>query len=134
MDGESALIPDKTGVRSRLRACLEDCDAVSAHALMQRLRLDRETLSGCLDGLIARGDVEVLRPISRGQDGGHAPRRDDEFYRLVRETDNDYLWQQMAVPAAPKGWAASAGTERGVYRRELDDADEAMMLSDPVFA
>jgi hypothetical protein len=134
MDGTSVLTPEETGAHRRLMACLEEYDAVNADALMRRLRMDGDVVRGCLAGLVARGDVEILRPIGRGKEARRAPRRDDEFYRLVRETDNDYLWQQVAVPVAPTGEAENRGSERGVYRRNAADVEETITMGDRVFA
>lgn len=80
----------------RLYECLQQCEAVSVPALSRMLKQDGMVITQELKKLVSKGKVEVLRPVcSRaGAVRPHAPR---EHYRLIRDTDEAYLWEQEYV-------------------------------------
>jgi hypothetical protein len=56
-----------------------------------------------LDILIHAGIVEVLRPVPPAGSSGGRPdlNLDLEYYRWVRPTDQDYMWQNLLIPNTP---------------------------------
>ncbi len=75
-------------------------DALVAHVGLERKMVTRE-----LDALVQNGEVEVLRPVAlRGEHSGiFGSRSRWAHYRLCRETDRDYTWQQEVVVQIPAG-------------------------------
>ena len=81
-------------IRKLLRVCLERSEAMPLNGLVSYLGMDQESIDRELSRLVDQGEVEVLRPV--GSESNEDPvhcRRDYEFYRMVRETDRDYLWE-----------------------------------------
>jgi hypothetical protein len=68
-------------------------------ALVERVGADQRLVFRALDALVSSGEVEALRPISVARSGGARSRR--PHYRLRRETDDDYAWQQDVVVRIP---------------------------------
>ena len=62
---------------------------------------ERSAVRAELARLVKSGEVECIRPISAGS--GDESRRDgpNERYRLIRETDRAYLWEQEVVVRLP---------------------------------
>lgn len=79
---------DAASVRNRITACLRRSQAVSLDDLLESTGLSTDLLLRQLDRLEEGGYVKALRPVA--QQGG-AP---GTHYRLVRDSDHDYLWEQ----------------------------------------
>ena len=90
--------------RKLLLACLGTPELVPRNALMAYVGLDEDIVDRELAALAELGIVEALSPVSGGGDAREAWRRPDgTFYRMVRPTDRDYLWEQQLM--APRRWA-----------------------------
>jgi hypothetical protein len=79
-------------VRKLLRSCLDHSGAMTGAGLMSYVGLDRDTVQRELDRLIHSGEVEILRPVHAAS--GDSPH---EFYRKIRGTDRDFLWEQEVL-------------------------------------
>lgn len=90
-------------VRDRLRNCLHSFGAVTLSRLHERVGVDRAALYAALREMVQRGDVEVLVPLARQSDGDTVPEGSDDlfYYRLVRQTDKDYVWEKSLYGARP---------------------------------
>jgi hypothetical protein len=95
--------------RKLIRTCLSRCSAKNLTGLAEFLDMDADVLARNLDRMVQKGEVEVLRPIFETDafsDGGRRPLnadRDVQYYRLVKDTDHDYEWEQEVVVRLPPG-------------------------------
>jgi len=78
--------------------CVRDCmarhSAMSLHAIADESGISVTFAVQIVTDLVGRGEAEILRPVS-----ADALDPDWEYCRLIRESDNDYLWQQQIT-----GW------------------------------
>ncbi len=82
------------------------CEAMDLDDITARVDLDCSLIVRELQKLIDNGEVEVLHPVcvSEGVCDGNLrlnAGRTLEHYRLVRETDDAYLWEQEVVVRLP---------------------------------
>lgn len=100
---------DSKAVRRRIVEKLQSCQAISMNSLCEGIGVDRQEVKKELDFLIDNKEVEVLRPLpplsfyNRG--GGRwldsGKNEEPEHFRLIRDTDEDYLWEQGVVARFP---------------------------------
>ena len=80
-------------LRKLVRSRLLDMDAISLHGLTSFVGQDHESVARIIEGLVADGEVEILQPV-----GGAASDTDGSadgvFYRSIRETDRDFVWEK----------------------------------------
>lgn len=86
-------------VRKLLKNCLSKCAAMNLDRLRAELSMDREIILDGLRSLVEEGKIEVLRPIGYQDvpDLGQVY----EHFRLLRETDGAYLWEQELISRIP---------------------------------
>lgn len=86
-------------LKKLLRSCLASCEAMNSERMAGRLSMSRDAVLRGLKVLVEAGEVEVIRPISAAgrQSLGQGP----EHFRLIRETDDDFLWEQGIVTILP---------------------------------
>jgi hypothetical protein len=63
--------------------------------------MDEAVVSRELGWLMEQGEVEALRPLKGDEAGARRAVATREHYRLVRETDNDFLCEQEVVVRMP---------------------------------
>jgi len=76
-----------------LRQCLASNQALDLQAILGQVKLERETVVALLDRLVQHKEVEVLCPVTVERGGASLSLHPLEHYRLVRPSDNDYLWE-----------------------------------------
>jgi hypothetical protein len=94
-------VQGESGARlmARIQNRLSGCEAASLPMLERDLASDTEALLRGLRALIEAGRVEELIPvyIGRGKAASQGVTRGDRcFYRLVRESDTRFEWEQTA--------------------------------------
>ena len=93
------LINEATA-QSAIRACLSRRAAANTDVLMRETRLTRDEIDMNVGRMVANGEVEVLRPVASSR-GAVRPGESRIFFRLLREGDDDYLWEQAKPAPAP---------------------------------
>jgi hypothetical protein len=90
-----------SGLGSRICIRLGRCEAASLAMLEADLAVEEDVLLSKLEDFVAGGRVEALDPV-RGATGCGTPVRfrESRFYRLRREEDAQYEWEQ-AVDTMP---------------------------------
>jgi hypothetical protein len=68
----------------QIREELERCHAVHPAGLSGLLGVPATAIQAWLDERVQAGEIELLRPIG-------CVHREIDYYRLIRETDGDYL-------------------------------------------
>ena len=92
-----AATPVRAGsdpIANAIRGQLSGCEARSIDALAMALTVSRRRMLQSLSGLMASGEVEVLRPISEPSAPQDPKTSAHVFYRLIRPTDAACRWQQ----------------------------------------
>jgi hypothetical protein len=85
-----------------VRRCLDEYAAMTLEQLVARSGMSVLTMARTLRRMGAGGQIEVLRPLSGLRDGWkRGERRRRIFYRLVRDRDGDYVWQQWVSAPLP---------------------------------
>ena len=85
-------IKDRERLARRIRGILEGRHAMPIGELLMRLGMDQVVVQGELEKMMARGEVERLRPIA-------CSKEDHDFFRLNRpasllvESDESRIWQ-----------------------------------------
>ena len=82
--------------RTIIRDHLGRCSAMRHARLAEATGIDEATLKIAVEHLVQSGEVEVIRPLADSCD--HLPEslaRERTYYRLLRETDNDFLWERF---------------------------------------
>lgn len=103
-----------------LRCQLERRQVAQLDELVEGVGLSGEVVDRALAELVSRGEVAVLRPIRRVQaERGKTcvSGRDREYYRLVRESDGDYLWEQDILVRLPVTRMADVCEQEGLHLR-----------------
>lgn len=125
--------------RKLIRQCLERCSAINEEGLLAFLDMDGDVLAGSLNDMIAEGKIEVLRPLSLNDSatiGEQARKR--QYYRLIRETDRDYEWEQECTVRLPLGRlldvrqqeaAAGCVREYGNTAHSEDGSNQALAMN-----
>ncbi len=107
-DSQDMPITDRATVRYIIRCTLEQSGATRAEDVARRLFLNVRLVREELRYFVDLGLVEVLRPIRAGAislDDADEDGAESEYYRWIRATDSDYLWQAqlLAQPALNSG-------------------------------
>ncbi|MBN1510574.1 MAG: hypothetical protein JXB13_01035 [Phycisphaerae bacterium] len=136
MDTAIHAEPEGSHVDALLRDCLSECQAINLDALSRKLGLSEARLARALQAMAERGEIEVLRPLvleeKPGMGDGRRARL--EHYRLIRETDSDYLWEQNVAVSSSWRRALHAGAgERRTAIVEEAYAEFRRMVPDSVF-
>lgn len=89
----------ETSPADALSNFLQGCGAVTASDVARCLGLEVDAVHMELEQLVRAGRVEVLRPIPRPgcQPGAMGGGTDLEYYRWIRSTDVDYVWQRALL-------------------------------------
>lgn len=90
---------ESEGSREILRDALLSRQAVDLEALVNSTGMDAGTVRKELRSLVAAGEVEELRPVAFMEKQRRATV--STHYRLLRETDTKYLWEQSLVVRIP---------------------------------
>ncbi len=103
-------------VDQQLRSCLSRCETMNIEMIAQQTGITPDTVAARLHDLVARQEIEVLQPLtSRRETDDRSVSCDSMvFFRLIRSTDNDHLWEQELIVRLP---ACSAHKEREVETR-----------------
>ncbi len=119
-------------VEQQLRCCLGRCETMNVDAIAQQTGLARETVAERLNELVSRNEVEILKPIVGNIDKGDGRPlfHPAVYFRLVRASDDDYLWEQDLVVRLPtrsvheerefEARRAAFGARRFGWRRRLE--------------
>ena len=95
-DMQKNPVTDRVTVRYLVRCIVEQSGAVSAEQIARRISLEVGMIREELKYWVAKGLVEVLRPVCVSacvdREDPSAPGR-GEYYRWIRPTDTDYVWQ-----------------------------------------
>ena len=93
---------------------------MAEEALVANVGLERKTVTRELNALVQSGEVEVLRPVAlRGENSGILGSRSRRaHYRLCRETDRNYAWQQEVVVRVPATRLFSTIDEEQTHKYE----------------
>jgi len=95
---------DRVTIRYLVRCMVEQSGAVRADQIARRISLDVEIIREELNYWIAKGLVEVIRPVALTvpNDGEEVSTGSGgEYYRWIRPTDTDYLWQAVLMRHRP---------------------------------
>lgn len=80
-------------------------EAMDLDDIMSCMNVDRQHVVLELQKLIEEGEVEVLHPLCVSEGSYYGMKIDAgrtlEHYRLVRETDDAFLWEQEAMVKLP---------------------------------
>ena len=85
---EMSCSPEIAAIRQRITACLMRAEAIELQDLVARTGYAAHDCAATLDDLTANGKVRELRPVAA------QPGRHEAYYRLVRPSDRDWLWEQ----------------------------------------
>lgn len=80
-----------------VRRCLDEHAAMTLEQLVVKSGMPALTMARTLRRMGAGGQVEVLRPLFRPAGG----MRRRIYYRLLRDRDCDYAWQQWVTAPLP---------------------------------
>ena len=93
---------DRVIIRYLVRCMVEQSGAVRADEIARRISFDVGVIREELNYWVAKGLIEVLRPVSP-LEGEEVPARSGgEYYRWIRPTDTDYLWQAVMMRHQPQ--------------------------------
>jgi hypothetical protein len=95
---------DRETIRYVVRCIVEKSGAVRADQIARRISLDVETIREELTYWVTRGLIEVLRPVApalAGEGEGVSAGGGGEYYRWIRPTDTDYIWQSVLMRHRP---------------------------------
>ena len=122
-------------VRKLLRHGLGRQQAANLERLADTLGMDRHTILEGLMTLVEDGEVEVLRPLMSDHGTGTSVGGEGSpsvFYRLVRQTDGDYLWEQRLAQFSPAVRRSDHEQTEGRRERSRSPAREAWPQAVPV--
>lgn len=95
---------DRVTVRYVVRCMVEQSGAIRADQIARRISINVETICEELRYWVAKGLVEVLRPIavSAPEEGEEiSAGSGGEYYRWIRPTDTDFIWQAAMMRHRP---------------------------------
>ena len=92
---EMRCSPERPAIRQRITACLMRAEAIGLQELVARTGCAAHDCAATLDDLAANGKVRELRPVAA------QPGRHEAYYRLVRPSDRDWLWEQTVDRGRP---------------------------------
>jgi hypothetical protein len=94
---------DRVTIRYLVRCIVEQSGAVRADEIARRISFDVETIRAELNYWIAKGLVEVLRPVAAVSGEGEevSTGSGGEYYRWIRPADTDYVWQAVLMRQRP---------------------------------
>lgn len=95
---------DRVTIRYLVRCMVEQSGAIRADQIARRISLDVEMIREELKYWVAKGLVEVLRPVamSAPEEGEEVSAGSGgEYYRWIRPTDTDYAWQAVLIRHRP---------------------------------
>jgi hypothetical protein len=95
-DTSDVQASDRSTIEYVVRCILEQSGAIRADQIAERISLNVEAIHEELNRLVGKGLVEILRPIALTKEDENDPgeaKSHSEFYRWIRPTDTDYLWQ-----------------------------------------
>ena len=87
---------DRVTIRYLVRCIVEQSAAISAEQIAHKVSLNVEAIREELKYWVDKGLVEVLRPVTVSHPESRPESAADgrsEFYRWIRPTDTDYVWQ-----------------------------------------
>ncbi len=98
---------DNGCAKDSLRNCLMRSEAMDLDEIISHLKVDKKHVVCELQKLIDEGEVEVLHPVCVAEPSYYGMKMDAgrtlEHYRLVRETDDAFLWEQEVLIRLPAG-------------------------------
>ena len=97
-------------VRALLRHVLSQVQAIRIDDIERRTNLDTDSVHKGIEDLVAAQEVEVIRPRFNPQRA--------EFFRLLRETDDDYRWQQELAFRIPSDRLHDLSGTQGLARHQ----------------
>lgn len=90
--GDSLAMPTEH-LRKLVRSRLQATGAINLRDLASFVGGDRESVARVVEALMAEGEVEILKPV--GDVASNAAWSDDGvFYRMIRATDLDFVWER----------------------------------------
>jgi hypothetical protein len=95
---------DRPPMEYVVRCILEQSGAIRADQIAIRISLKEEAILEELNRLVGRGLVEILRPIAvtnGNANESEEANRPCDYYRWIRPTDMDYLWQSNLLARDP---------------------------------
>jgi hypothetical protein len=87
---------DRSTLEYVVRCILEQSGAMRVDQVAEWISLNVEAIQEELNRLVEKGLVEILRPIAvteGNENASEEAKNRCEFYRWIRPTDTDYLWQ-----------------------------------------
>ncbi len=98
---------DRITLRYLVRCMVEQSGAISAEKMARRMAVDVESVREAVKYWVDKGLVEIIRPVgvSMSTEGTRSLTADrTDFYRWIRPTDTDYVWQAslMRDPPLPR--------------------------------
>lgn len=87
---------DRETIGCVVRCILEQSGALCADQIARRISLNLEVIHKELDRLVDKGLAERLSPLAVENEAENTPAETKpfrEYYRWIRPTDTDYLWQ-----------------------------------------
>jgi len=104
-------------VDQQLRSCLSRCETKNAETIARETGMPPDAVAARLRELVDRREIEVLHPLLRGHEAVGKTNHGDSavFFRLIRPTDDDHLWEQELVVRLP---ACSAHKQRELEARQ----------------
>jgi predicted transcriptional regulator len=95
---------DRVTIRYLVRCMVEQSGAVRADEIAGRISFDIQTIREELKYWVAKGLVEVLRPVALAvpDEGAEITTGSrGEYYRWIRPSDTDYMWQAALIRHRP---------------------------------
>jgi hypothetical protein len=121
MTGFDTVLNERNAdVSAAVRRCLGESGTQTLEQLVARSGMPVLPMARALRRMGARGQVEVLRPLwgTRDVANRRAGRR-PVFYRLVRDRDDEHVWQQLVTAPLPisrfRGWSRDAELACGIW-------------------
>ena len=92
-------------IRKLIRDCLERCSASSLKEIVSNVGMSARTVESELRRMVVTGQVEILRPFSEYDAGADdtAENGAKEYFRLIKDTDYSYEWEQEGMVRLPAG-------------------------------
>ena len=102
-DVQNELGTDRLTLRYLVRCMVEQSGAVRADQIARRMSVDIAPVCQELEYWVAKGLVEVLRPVavSMTEECEDASAEGGAYYRWVRPTDTEYAWQAALMRHRP---------------------------------
>ena len=112
-------------IRTLLCRCLEGRQAATIDELVRDIGIDKQVVARELGRLAEMGVVNVLRPISCPANTGGLETgrrgRCGEYFRLIQETDDDYLWEQEIDVRLPSSRTFQVREKKGGVERQVKE-------------